>query len=111
MAFKLFMHTHLHKQTQAYTETHIQTDVLVNSYTHAYIVRSCFVFPLRHQLRELSDPANVYDECMNFIVNLASCGLIHGDFNEFNIMVKDDETIVVYDLPQTVSTSHFNAEL
>lgn len=67
------------------------------------------VSDFRWQVRELGDPSSVYSECMDFIVKLASHGLIHGDFNEFNIMVKADGSIVVYDLPQAVSISHFNA--
>ena len=31
----------------------------------------------------------LYDELMGIIVKLASHGLIHGDFNEFNILVSD----------------------
>ncbi len=38
-------------------------------------------------------------------------GLIHGDFNEFNILIKDDDTPVLIDFPQMVSTSHRNAEM
>jgi RIO kinase 2 len=58
----------------------------------------------------LADVAAVYSECMDLVVRLANCGLIHGDFNEFNLMVNDDESITMYDFPQMVSTSHENAE-
>jgi RIO kinase 2 len=58
----------------------------------------------------LADPAAAYSECMDLIVRLANCGLIHGDFNEFNLMVNDDESLTMYDFPQMVSTSHENAE-
>lgn len=48
---------------------------------------------------------------MELIVRLAHAGLIHGDFNEFNIMLlrKTGEPIVI-DFPQMVSTRHENAE-
>lgn len=62
------------------------------------------------QVRELSDPAQVYNDCMELIVRLGNCGVIHGDFNEFNLMVDDDGTVTMYDFPQMISTSHFNAE-
>ena len=61
-------------------------------------------------MRELADPAAVYNECMELIVKLANHGLIHGDFNEFNLMLDDKDRITMYDFPQMVSTSHFNAE-
>jgi len=48
---------------------------------------------------------------MDVIIRFAQHGLIHGDFNEFNIMVKEDETIVVIDFPQMVSIDHINAEM
>ena len=48
---------------------------------------------------------------MDLIVRLASSGLIHGDFNEFNILIRRSTgEPVVIDFPQMVSTSHTNAE-
>lgn len=48
---------------------------------------------------------------MDIIVRFAQAGLIHGDYNEFNILIRRDsgEPIVI-DFPQMVSTSHENAE-
>merc|ERR1712083_617055 len=37
-------------------------------------------------------------------------GVIHGDFNEFNIMVKDNGDPIVIDFPQMVSTNHPSAK-
>ena len=61
-------------------------------------------------MKELVDPGNTYNECMELIVKLANHGLIHGDFNEFNLMLDDQDRITMYDFPQMVSTSHLNAE-
>ena len=36
-------------------------------------------------------------------------GLVHCDFNEFNLLVDDDEVLTLIDFPQMVSTSHLNA--
>jgi len=58
----------------------------------------------------LADAAAVYSECMDMIVRLANHGLIHGDFNEFNLMVNDDGSVTMFDFPQMVSTSHPNAQ-
>ena len=60
---------------------------------------------------EVADVEALYDELMNLIVALGNQGVIHGDFNEFNIMIKDDEKPVIIDFPQMVSTSHPNAEM
>jgi len=46
---------------------------------------------------------------MELLVQLAGYGLIHCDFNEFNIMVDSRDVPTVIDLPQMVSTSHPNA--
>ena len=46
--------------------------------------------PLR-SVRRVGDPAGLYAELVEMIVRLAGVGLIHGDFNEFNIMVRDED--------------------
>lgn len=51
----------------------------------------------------------VYERALHLIVRLAQHGLIHGDFNEFNMFVTDDFHIVMIDFPQMVSTDHKNA--
>lgn len=60
---------------------------------------------------ELNDVEALYDELMNLIVRFANSGVIHGDFNEFNIMVKEDEKPIIIDFPQMMSTAHPNAEM
>jgi RIO kinase 2 len=48
---------------------------------------------------------------MDLIVRFARAGLIHGDFNEFNILIhRETGEAIVIDFPQMVSTSHPNAE-
>ncbi|XP_034241717.1 serine/threonine-protein kinase RIO2 [Thrips palmi] len=63
------------------------------------------------QINEVDDVEWLYDELMNLIVKLGSYGVIHGDFNEFNLMLTDDGKPVVIDFPQMVSTNHANAEM
>ena len=46
---------------------------------------------------------------MQLIVRLASQGLIHGDYNEFNILVYEDGRPILIDFPQMVSIDHPNA--
>jgi RIO kinase 2 len=48
---------------------------------------------------------------MDIIVSFAHSGLIHGDFNEFNILIhRTTGEPIVIDFPQMVSTRHANAE-
>ncbi|KAI6225650.1 Serine/threonine-protein kinase RIO2 [Aphelenchoides besseyi] len=58
---------------------------------------------------EIENPAELYDELMNLIVRLARYGLIHGDFNEFNLILTTDGKPMLIDFPQMVSTDHPNA--
>ncbi|XP_001359292.2 serine/threonine-protein kinase RIO2 [Drosophila pseudoobscura] len=62
------------------------------------------------QVHELLDIPQVYDDLMNLIVRLGNSGVIHGDFNEFNLMLTDAGKPILIDFPQMMSTSHENAE-
>ena len=46
---------------------------------------------------------------MDMLVKFASYGLIHGDFNEFNLMVDEEMKLYAIDFPQMVSTKHKEA--
>ncbi|XP_030631911.1 serine/threonine-protein kinase RIO2 [Chanos chanos] len=76
---------------------------------HAVVMELINGYPLC-QVREVSDPAALYNEIMELIVKLANHGLIHGDFNEFNLMIDDNDHVTMIDFPQMVSTTHPNAE-
>ncbi|XP_053658754.1 uncharacterized protein LOC128707822 [Anopheles marshallii] len=78
--------------------------------------RHCVIMELvnGYPLTNVSEVGNVealYDDLMNLIVRLGNCGVIHSDFNEFNIMITDDQRPILIDFPQMVSTSHPNAEM
>lgn len=89
---------------------------------HTIVMTLIDAFPLR-QIATVPDPASLYADLIALILRLAGNGLIHGDFNEFNILVKEEkvtsddgqETIklepVVIDFPQMVSMEHQNAEM
>lgn len=62
-------------------------------------------------MKSIDDPGAVYNDLMELIVRLANVGLIHGDFNEFNLVISDDGNITLIDFPQMVSTSHPNADM
>ncbi|KAM3867916.1 serine/threonine-protein kinase RIO2 [Diretmus argenteus] len=76
---------------------------------HAVVMELINGYPLC-QVRELQDPPALYNEVMELIVKLANHGLIHGDFNEFNLMIDDQDHVTMIDFPQMVSTTHLNAE-
>ncbi|CAJ0938766.1 unnamed protein product [Ranitomeya imitator] len=76
---------------------------------HAVVMELINGYPLC-QVRHLEDPAALYNEVMELIIKLGNHGLIHGDFNEFNLMLDDEDHVTMIDFPQMVSTSHANAE-
>lgn len=55
---------------------------------HMIVMSLVDAFPLR-QIASVPDPAGLYAELLALIVQLASFGLIHGDFNEFNILLEE----------------------
>ena len=78
---------------------------------HAIIMEYVPSYPL-NKVEEIKDKNIVYHKMMDFIYKLGTNGLIHGDFNEFNILLninKPDE-IVVIDFPQMISIHHPEAE-
>ncbi|KAJ5152380.1 hypothetical protein N7492_010675 [Penicillium capsulatum] len=99
---------------------------------HTIVMSLIDAFPLR-QISKVPHPEGLYSELMDIILELARFGLIHGDFNEFNILIKEeripdakgkapantdeesDENIrlvpVLIDFPQMVSIDHVNAEM
>lgn len=62
------------------------------------------------QVSAVDNPGKLYSKLMDLIVRLAQHGLIHGDFNEFNLLITEDGSPIMIDFPQMVSTSHANAE-
>jgi len=68
---------------------------------------------------QVDSPSDLYATLMDILVTLARDGLIHGDFNEFNILIEekfdeDGERVqlipTIIDFPQMVSIDHANAE-
>ncbi|CAF4262616.1 unnamed protein product, partial [Rotaria magnacalcarata] len=76
---------------------------------HCVVMELIDGYPLCN-VKNIDKPGKIYDELMSMIVNLASYGLIHSDFNEFNLMINDDGRITMIDFPQMVSISHLNAD-
>ncbi|KAL4784931.1 Rio2, N-terminal-domain-containing protein [Aspergillus varians] len=97
---------------------------------HTVLMSLIDAFPLR-QIAKVPNPELLYSELMDIIMRFARYGLIHGDFNEFNILIREiedpeakgkaregedeDENLklvpVVIDFPQMISVDHANAEM
>ncbi|SPN99585.1 probable serine/threonine protein kinase [Cephalotrichum gorgonifer] len=107
---------------------------------HTVLMSLIQAFPMR-QITSVPDPASLYADLIALLLRLAKHGLIHGDYNEFNILIKEvtvrdgeadaeemagkdrpvnskiqeGESIklvpIVIDFPQMVSMEHKNAEM
>ena len=79
---------------------------------HCVLMSLLTGWPL-HSVMEMAEPENCMKAMLDLIVRLGRCGLIHGDFNEFNVAVskEDSSSIVMYDFPQMVSMNHPNAKM
>ena len=56
---------------------------------HSIVMELIEGFPLR-QIESIPDPQSLYAELIELVLRLARYGLVHGDFNEFNILVRED---------------------
>lgn len=107
---------------------------------HTLVMELIEGLPLR-QVQEVPHPERLYAELINLVLELAGVGLIHGDFNEFNILIREDQlasvpqeqassptnnpcsvpqepsqdsiklTPIIIDFPQMLSIDHPNAEM
>ncbi|CAI4210615.1 unnamed protein product [Parascedosporium putredinis] len=94
---------------------------------HTVLMSLIDAFPLRG-ISSVPDPASLYADLIALILRLAKHGLIHGDFNEFNLLIKEVKTSkknsetneeeeaidlvpILIDFPQMVSMDHRNAEM
>uniref|UniRef100_A0A7S4RMP4 Serine/threonine-protein kinase RIO2 n=1 Tax=Alexandrium monilatum TaxID=311494 RepID=A0A7S4RMP4_9DINO len=81
----------------------------VDQNRHCVIMSFIHAVPLFH-LRTLRHPNQVLERLMRLLVRLARAGIVHGDFNEFNLMIDKDEKLTLIDFPQIIHLSHENAK-
>ncbi|SOV11494.1 serine/threonine protein kinase RIO2 [Plasmodium sp. gorilla clade G2] len=79
----------------------INRHMIIMSYINGY--------PLSHV--KLNNPYKVIDILFNILIKFAKADIIHGDYNEFNILIDDDENVTIIDFPQIVSLGHANAKM
>lgn len=57
--------------------------------------------PSALQVRQVCQPARIYLSCMELLSRLAGKGLVHCDFNEFNLLLHEEsEELTLIDFPQ-----------
>lgn len=75
---------------------------------HAVVMSLASGLPM-YQVSAFEDAVEVFETCLGMAKELAKRGLIHCDFNEFNLIVDGNEVTLI-DFPQCVSVNHPNAD-
>ncbi|KAF8430229.1 RIO1 family-domain-containing protein [Tirmania nivea] len=82
---------------------------LISQNRHTLLMTLHRAPPLRN-LQNCPDIPGLWARLMELLVRLGQHGLVHGDFNEFNLLCYEGTTeVVVIDFPQMVSVDHPNA--
>jgi RIO kinase 2 len=66
----------------------------VDQNRHVVVMSLVDAYPLT-QVRALRNPGKVFAKLMELHIRLARCGLVHCDFNEFNVMINEQEELTV----------------
>ena len=74
------------------------TPTPIDSNRHAIVMSYVNAYQMS-QVKMMSNPVKVYEELLGIIIKLAEHGLVHGDFNEFNLLINDEEKITLIDFP------------
>eukprot|EP01012_Entosiphon_sulcatum_P015587 TRINITY_DN2053_c0_g1_i1.p1 TRINITY_DN2053_c0_g1~~TRINITY_DN2053_c0_g1_i1.p1 ORF type:complete len:485 (+),score=129.87 TRINITY_DN2053_c0_g1_i1:67-1521(+) len=82
----------------------------VDQNRHAVLMSVIAGYPLAN-VTHMVHPQRVYQRLLDLVTRLAQYGLIHGDFNQFNVLVNDNEEVFMIDFPQMTSTEHPNAQM
>jgi len=77
---------------------------------HCVVMSLVHAEPLYHfRYQSIDRPQVLLERLMRLLVRLARAGIIHGDFNEYNLMVSPELKVTLIDFPQVVSFTHVNA--
>ncbi len=96
---------------KALHENGFPTPTPIDQNRHVVLMSKVDGFPM-FQVKQgnMAEPERVFPVCMDLIVQMARRGLVHCDFNEFNLMINEAGTVTLIDFPQMISTSHANAQ-
>jgi RIO kinase 2 len=76
---------------------------------HAILMEFIPSYPLC-RIEDLGNKEKAFNDLLSLILKFAQHGLIHGDFNEFNILVSfKNQKMFIIDFPQMVSIAHEDA--
>lgn len=76
--------------------------------------RHCIVMSLidatpMYSIRDMPRAKVVLERLMRLLIRLGRAGIVHGDFNEFNLLIGAEQKVTLIDFPQIVHLNHPNA--
>jgi RIO kinase 2 len=87
------------------------TPVPMDQNRHVVVMNRIHGFPLAQiKAGKMEGAEAVFNKCTAILKRLGQFGLVHCDFNEFNLMTDESGNVTLIDFPQMVSVSHPNAE-
>lgn len=94
-------------------ENNFTTPRPIDTNRHAIVMSLVEGSPLCHiqRIGSQEEIKSLFEKALNMLVKLAQNGLIHGDYNEFNLITNEEVTkLTVIDFPQCISVNHPNAD-
>jgi RIO kinase 2 len=86
------------------------TPIPIDQNRHIVVMNRISGFPMSQiKAGNMEGARDIFRRCLIILKRLASHGLVHCDFNEFNLMIDDQANLTMIDFPQMVPVSHPNA--
>mmetsp|Transcript_24811 Transcript_24811/g.36594 ORF Transcript_24811/g.36594 Transcript_24811/m.36594 type:complete len:473 (+) Transcript_24811:88-1506(+) len=77
---------------------------------HVVVMSRVSGFPMAQiKTGNMEGAEEVFGRCLQILRRLAEHGLVHCDFNEFNLMIDNSGQITMIDFPQMIPSTHPNA--
>ena len=77
---------------RALHERGFPTPTPIDANRHGIVMSLVRAYPMVN-IKGMTDPEACYHRLIELIIQFAEYGLVHGDFNEFNLMINDDEEV------------------
>ncbi len=96
---------------QVLFENGFPTPTPIDQNRHIVVMNRIAGFPMAQiKAGKMEGAERIFNTCVDILRRLGQFGLVHCDFNEFNLMVNGDTgDVTLIDFPQMVSTTHPNA--
>jgi RIO kinase 2 len=96
---------------QALHQQGFPTPTPIDQNRHVVVMSRVNGFPMAQiKAGKMENAEQIFRVCVEILRRLAQHGLVHCDFNEFNLMISELGDVTLIDFPQMVSVHHLNAK-